>query len=215
MDVAHNAGMSFRNYQRLENGDVLPRVDTLLRLSQELKLPPSTLLECLEKDGLGFIETHSDFDLSAFEVLKNRAAALEAQPMNSANLTTQDPSLTLEGFCHFEMQGNLLVLDEHLHKKLQTPQNVMNLELYLVGARPVDIWEYISRKKIKTAKIITLLLTPSGFHFLEGYYYILSANPDNARALAMTRDCSDRFEFKDWVERRHHENSLGRITAAK
>lgn len=191
-------GISTRNYQRLEIGEVEPKLETLSKISNILDVPMSTFFDLYSVNLLSINEFLTrDEIITASELLKtNKNSDLNYVK----NIIEKDKLHNGSGGYQIQMRGTEALLCDEFVAMAKTKSNRINVDETLVKGSVVDRWEMAHRLKLKSAMYENYYILPVGFKAFQIYHYNINANPDNPTSDSYLRDITDRCNLENWMK---------------
>lgn len=195
--------ISPRNYQRLEMGEVAPKIETLHQISQILQIPITSLISfkdinlCDIEQLSSKKERNALQDLNPFqhEDLQFAISLLKKDQLEKA-INVKDLSKRANSV----VDGLYSCVDDTLAKELGLKNQTFKVDDYLIDAHIIDRWEAVFRLNLKKAIIESTYLFPCGIKVLQGYHYELSPTPDSPKSKCILKDVTYRYELTNWIK---------------
>lgn len=199
-DMSELLGISTRNYQRLELGEVEPKLETLSKISKILDVQISTFFDL---GGVNLLSMN-EFGTKE-EILISKELALENKysDMNYIrNIIQEDKKHKFENGSDFQVQmrGTDAVLNDSFKAHVKSNSSVINVDNAVINGSVVDRWEMAHRLKLKSAMYENYYILPIGFKAFQLYLFNLNANPDNPTSECYLRDITDRYSLEVWMK---------------
>lgn len=202
-EMAEALQISPRNFQRLEMGEVEPKLETLSRIAKFLGLPISSLIRMTDLDELSISEISSTAERVAYhELEKTVTASNEDLRFVQRMIELDKKRLPTESSCMAaELKGTVATMTENLAKLIGFESTVVDVQPYALKASTVERWELIFRHGLTEALIETMYAFPKGFKVLQHFHYNLNPNPDNPTSSMFVRDVTDRHAMTVWLSK--------------
>jgi transcriptional regulator with XRE-family HTH domain len=199
-DMSELLGISTRNYQRLELGEVEPKLETLSKISKILDVPMATFFDLGSVTLLSMNEflTREEV-ISAGEISKEN----NYSDLNYVgNLIEKDKMQKFENEpkLQIQMQGTYALLNDTFASFAKTKSTKINVDEILIRGSVVDRWEMAYRLKLKSAMYENYYILPVGFKAFQIYHFNLNPNPDNPTSDCYLRDITDRYNLEAWMK---------------
>lgn len=199
-DMSELLGISTRNYQRLELGEVEPKLETLSKISKILDVPMSTFFD-LESVTLLSMNEFSTRD----EIISANKLAKENKysDLNYVrNIIEKDKKQSFDKDPQFQiqMQGTEALFDDSFASFAKSKSSRFNVDDMLIRGSVVDRWEMSYRLKLKSAMYENYYILPVGFKALQIFHFNMNTNPDNPSCDCYVRDITDRFNLEVWMK---------------
>lgn len=195
MEVSH------RNYQRLEAGEVEPKLETLGQISKILNLPVSSLLCSTNVKVLDLSEIASYTEYKNYKEVTQEADFLNHSLLFAKMLIEEDKKIKPDSIAPTaRVEGDKAYLCPLLCEHVGLKHDVINVDDHLVFGTIVERWEIVFRNKLKNPIIEDTLIFPKGIFVFEEYHYNLSSNPENPKTECLIRDITDRYELEKWIQ---------------
>lgn len=202
VEMAQRLGISERNFQRLELGQVEPRLDTLQKISTLLNIPVSTLLRPTE------MSLFSMCDLSTHQEIEKCVGLKELNEQSLANLTwvhellnpSADHEMAPRCPLHAKINGTKMHLSSELQAITGLNGDPHEMDDYLVYGSSVERWEVAFRKKLQKALIVNHFLFPQGYKVFEEYHYEINPEPDSLSSKCYVRDITANHSLEHWIK---------------
>lgn len=198
--MAEMLEISARNYQRLENGEVEPKLETLSKISKILEIPIASFFECGSLINTSLL----DFSTSAeiVEYINCSQSGLLSHLHFAKKLIEQDKLVQIQSDSELqvEMHGTEATLNDSFMKFAKVNSKKIDVDKYSTKGSIVDRWELAFRLKLKSALFENYYMLPSGFKAFQIYHYNLTPNPDNPRSECYLRDITDRHNLETWMK---------------
>ena len=209
-EVARGCKLGFRTYQRIESGEVFPRLDTLLCIAHYLKIPfpitdspPSPL-------QLGVVSM--DPTMSSPELLPSFEWAQLEGSLRSLAKSILDPHLKesqpRSDLFSFRLSSNICTLSPELKQYFGWQSDSFCIDDYIRGVRPVEIWEMAHRLQAR------VVLTKHAYNFptyrkacVLAVNFVLQSSPDSPQAFGFMVDITSREEFSRILSSIHQDKS--------
>lgn len=199
-DMAELINISLRNYQRLEAGDVEPKLETLGQISSVLNLSVSTLLSASEVRVLNLSDLATYNEYKNFHLVNEEADLLDHSLLFAKLLIEEDRKIKPESIAPIvRVEGDKAYLCDELVQKVGLTKNKVNIDDHLTFGNCVERWEIVFRNKLSNPVIENSLIFPNGFFVFEEYHYNMIANPDNPTTECLIRDVSNRRTLENWI----------------
>jgi transcriptional regulator with XRE-family HTH domain len=206
---AEEIGISFRNLQRLEMGEVEPKLLTLNRIATYMKIPVSALIRPTSGESLFIkefstkMEQESFTDTSQKSCLQNEDLKVAQKLILSDQLEEKDKSAL-----HASLDGSRVMLSPELACLTGVTEKFNEIDDYIAFGSSMERWEYVFRARFKKAVIQNFYYFPKGFKVFEESHYNLNPNPDSPTSECYIKDITARHELETWL-RLVHANRLG------
>lgn len=201
IDMASALEISHRNLQRLERGEVEPKLETLQHISKLLDLPISTLIRPTNQESLLIQELGTSIEINSYTELQkvhlqNNADLDLLQKIISLD-ASQRPNSSSSLFAHLD--GCTALVSDNLKALAQTSSNTIKVDDYLVFGSCVERWELLFRSKLNQALITNSYSFPSGFKIFEEYHYNLNPDPEGPSTECYIKDVTARHDLANWL----------------
>jgi transcriptional regulator with XRE-family HTH domain len=152
-EVALSCNLGFRTFQRIENGEVFPRLDTLLTIAQFLKIPLSVANEMASPPQLGVLKTEANWQVQEERGMSRiQQHKQQLRPLAEAILKPHLEELKTppsSELLFYRLRSNICELSPELQAHMKWPTETMELDKFVQGVRLVDVWEMTHRMQAK------------------------------------------------------------------
>lgn len=203
IEFADELGISYRNLQRMEVGDVEPRLETLSRIANYMNIPISSLIRHTDDKNLFIKEfsannEHKEF----FELQKNDPN--QCGDLKLAQRLIKQDSLELVNKSQYAfLDGTKVQLSPDLSELTGITDQNSDIDNYIAFGSALERWEYVFRSKMSRAVIQNYYFFPKGFKVFEEHHFNLKANPDSPTTECYIRDITARHELESWLKLVH------------
>lgn len=202
-ELAEKIGISQRNYQRIENGEVEPKLETLSLISRVLEVPITSFFDEHQYKVLHFKEHLESNELQNY--LKNEESLkYRNDPVQFARyLINEDKKQSKNAplYAGGEVYGNKAELSSELTTLGGFKSSSINVDDYLAIGTAAERWEIIFRKNIINPVLENALILPNGFFVFEEYHYNMNLNIDNPSTHFVVRDITHRHTIETWLRK--------------
>lgn len=197
-EVANGCDLGFRTYQRIESGEVFPRLDTLLCIAKFLKIPFPITGQPPAPHQLGVLGFDQETASLPEKAPKDWAQMdLGLRPLAESILRPHlKETVAKSDFLPFRLTSNTCDLSPQLQAYIGSTRESICLDDYIQGVRPVEIWELTHRLNAK------VVLTKHAYKFptmgpmcVLAVSFILRSAPEFAEAIGYMVDISSPEEF--------------------
>lgn len=201
-EMAEQIQISTRNFQRLENGEVEPKLETLQKIARVFGMPIAALIRPTDENILLVDDLSSHRERNNLNEVSAEVKQAGTDLQFAEKIILQDSYQGLPN--DFEVMASLDGPMMTITQKLADisglcPRSKSNLDDYSLDGSSVERWEFIARARIKTALIRNFYMFPSGFRAIESYHPNIDANPDSPRSECFVRDITARYELEQWL----------------
>lgn len=202
-EMAEALQISPRNFQRLEMGEVEPKLETLGRIAKFLELPISSLIRMTELDEFSIAEVSSSAERVAYHELQQVLTTSQEDLQFVHRMIELDKKQMPAESSRMaaEIKGTVATMTEDLAKLIGFENTVVDVQPYALRASTVERWELIFRYGLTEALIETMYAFPKGFKVLQHFHYKLNPNPDNPTSSMYVRDVTDRHTMSEWLNK--------------
>ena len=188
--MAEAVHISHRNYQRLESGEIEPKLETVNRIAQFLKINPDSLVKPTNFNCLHFkkFEHADDFKkyINEFYVPTN-SEFLNDSRANHFNSDIELRNSKSEILYQTHISGDSSVVCKSLIE-LTGAQDIKNINDYVVSGNIAEQWEIVYRNNLNQAIVINCFMFPAGFKVFEQFHYHIDPNPTHPISSSLLRD---------------------------
>lgn len=209
-EVARGCKLGFRTYQRIESGEVFPRLDTLLCIAQYLKIPfpvTNTPPSPLQLGVVGMERSLASPELQTCQEWSQLDLAL--RPLAKSIL---DPHLkesqARSDLFSFRLSSNICSLSPELKEYFGWQGDSFCIDDYIQGVRPVEIWELAHRLQAR------VVLTRHAYNFpsirkacILAVNFVLQTTPDSPQAFGFMVDITSPEEFSRILSSIHEDKT--------
>lgn len=199
--MAEALGISTRNFQRIEAGEVEPKLETLIRIAKVLDIPLSSLVRPADANMLLIRDVASSEEQSVFQELQKNTLMTSADLDLASKLIVNDrqtasPDKSLEA----HLIGTVAGVSEKLADLigLQTPK--IDIHPCVVLGSAAERWEFVFRHNLKKAVIENAYIFPKGFKVFQEFHYDLNPNPDKPTSKIYIRDITESHNLALWIK---------------
>lgn len=203
IQFADAIGISFRNLQRLEAGEVEPRLETLNLIATYMKIPVSSLIRPTDEINMFIKEVSTCHEQNYFVHFHNEALILGDDLMLAQKLIQQDSIHSFDKSFYAFLDGTKVQLSEELSLITGVTEQNSEIDNYVAFGTSLERWEYVFRAKMNKAIIQNYYFFPKGFKVLEEYHFNLKPNPDSPTSECYIRDITARYELESWLKLVH------------
>ena len=201
IDLAQKLEISHRNLQRIENGEVEPKLMTLNKIASLFKLPISSLVRATDLENLFLVDLTTSNEMEQYNQLLARPLGMQDDVAFAERLVQQD-KVDLSGF-HNDMaavlEGTNLTCSAKLADITGLSTQAVNIDQFLAYGSSVERWELVCRARIKKALLRNFYHMPKGFKVLESLHMNIDANPDAPVSECLVRDVTYRHQLESWI----------------
>lgn len=199
-DMAEQLEISHRNYQRLEAGEVEPKLETLGQISKILNIPVSSLLCSSQVKVLDLTELASYNEYKNFKKIDMEADYLNHSLLFAKMLIEEDKKINPNTVAPtVRIEADKAFLCPVLKNHVGVAEDIIHIDDHLAFGTVVERWEIVFRNNLKNPIIENTLIFPKGIFVFEEYHYNMNTNPDNPTSECLIRDITDRFELEKWI----------------
>jgi len=206
--MAEALGISSRNLQRIEAGEVEPKLETLICISKVLDIPVSSLIRPTDTNVLSIQEVATSEELDIFQELHRGNVAtgedLSLAEQMIANDRTLRPSATLQAQLH----GTVATCSEKLSELIGIKEQKIDIHPYVVFGTAAERWEFVFRHGLRQAVIENAYLFPNGIKVFQEYHYNLNPNPDRPTSEIYIRDITENYNLSVWLKQMKTKRAL-------
>ena len=200
LDMANLIRISLRNYQRIEAGEVEPKLETLGLISEVLSLPISSLLFSDKLEVYGLKEWASIKEYQSILGIVNNGEDKNSCFQFAHLLIEEDKKIVPSSQAlSIEVEGERAYLSPALCEMSGTSKELVNIDDHLVEGSCVERWEMVFREKILNPVIQNTLSFSSGVFVFEEYHFNMSIKPDNPRTSCIVRDVTNRSSLEHYL----------------
>lgn len=205
IEMANDIGISFRNLQRLENGEVEPKLETLNKIASYMQISISSLIRPTDGQILSIREHLTSKEYYSFKDFNLKSMLTLGDIKFVQNLVKDDqqerprPELGL----YAALDGTSVVFSSKLGKLTGITSKYNNVDSFVVTGSCMERWEYVFRAKMKQAHIENHYLFPNGFKVFEEFHFNLRPNPEAPTSECFIRDVTSRYELEQWLRMIH------------
>lgn len=196
--LADILGISLRGVQRLELGEVEPKLETLHKISDYMKISINSLLRPTCKDLLMIRELTSGHEfedlLSTFK--QNDDVSLVQHLLREDDVANIHPDKKL----HAQLEGNRVRLSSDLAQLIGTGNVICNIDDYITHGSALERWEFVFRAKLNQAIMQNFYYFPNGFKVFKELHYNIKPDPDSPSSECYIRDITHRYELEKWMK---------------
>ncbi|QDK37980.1 helix-turn-helix domain-containing protein [Bdellovibrio sp. NC01] len=199
IDMAESLGVSSRNYQRLELGEVEPRLETLSRISKVLDISLSSLIRVTDSENLSIGDLATANEQMQFRDLNLQTQSSDQDLQLAERLIAKDRLDLPTSELSAQLKGTTANLSDNLAKLVGASAAQIDIQPYVLEGSAVERWELVFRMNLKRALIRNSYLFPNGFIVFEEYHHSLNPNPDNPTSEIYIRDITARHNLEIWL----------------
>lgn len=204
-NMAELLNISHRNYQRLENGEVEPRLETLSQISSILNISTSSLLCSTNLKVLDLSELSTYNEFKKFKEVEREADLVDHTLLFARMLIENDKKINPNQLAPVaKVEGNKAYLCPTLKELIGTDSDQIDIDDYMMYGNCVERWEIVFRNKLQNPIIEDTFIFPKGIFVFEEYHYNLNTSPDNPSTECLIRDVTDRHNLEQWVYNQKH-----------
>jgi transcriptional regulator with XRE-family HTH domain len=200
LEMAEILGISARNFQRLEMGEVEPKLETLVRIAQSLNVPVSSLIRNTDQESLSIFDVSSYRERSEFQELSRKTQKNNEDLHFAEKLVAKDRCELPDKEHEAQLVGNIATLSETALKLSGLSQATFDIQPFVMLGSAAERWEFAFRRNLKRAVIENVYTFPIGIVVLQEYHHNLEPNPDNPRSEIYLRDISGRHNLDMWLK---------------
>lgn len=194
--LAEEAGLSFRNYQRLENGEVMCRMDSLIQLSNLLEVPTGVLLDDVSLEVLGIIDvSHSNDFLKFDELITQR---LNVGPAEMEKVFRAIPND--ENIHFFDIEANKAIFDKRFQHRHGLPSHFHSTDTMIPSYKMVEWWQKIHQHSFRRVLTNNLFFINKKPVMAQVYHHIHSTDPRCPRSSGILIDKTQSSDLKNLLE---------------
>lgn len=199
-EVAQGCNLGFRTFQRIENGEVFPRLDTLLTIAQFLKIPLPVANELASPAQLGMLKVEPNWQVQEVRG-GNRLQQHKAQlrPLAESILKPHLEELQVRAqsdFLFYRLRSNLCEMSPELQAHIKWPSETISLDDYIQGVRPVEVWEMTHRMQAKVVLTKHVFKLPTIGHRLSlAVNFVVQSDPASPEAYGYLVDITSSEEM--------------------
>lgn len=199
-DMAELIEISHRNYQRIEAGEVEPKLERLGLISKVLNIPVSNLLCSSNLKVLDLSEISTFNEYKNFKEIESESDYLNHSLLFAKMLIEEDKRIKPETIAPIvRVEGDKAFLCPTLREHVGLNEERINIDDHLTFGTCVERWEIVFRNKLMNPIIENTLIFPKGVFVFEEYHYNVSPNPDNPTSECLIRDITNRHQLQDWI----------------
>lgn len=199
-NMAELLNISHRNYQRLECGEVEPKLETLSQISSILNISTSSLLCSSNVKVLDLSELSTYNEFKNFKEVEQKAELLDHTLLFAKMLIENDKKINPNQLAPVaKVEGDRAYLCPILKELIGSDTNQIDVDDFLMFGNCVERWEIVFRNKLKNPIIENTFIFPKGIFVFEEYHYNLNPSPDNPTTECLIRDVTDRHNLEQWV----------------
>jgi len=200
--MASGLGISLRNFQRLEVGEVEPKLETLIRIAKFLDLPVSALIRTTDDQNLFIQEFSTNSERIQFKNLQNRNHYANEDLDFVRRLIMRDREITPGPGTgqEAEMKGTVLFMHSEFSRQMGFDCGQIDMQKYSLMGSPVERWEVVFRLNLKKIHIENAYNFPVGIKIFESYHFRIDPNPDNPMTHCYFRDVTERSNLTSWLK---------------
>jgi len=202
IEMSEILGISHRNFQRIEAGQVEPRLETLACIAQYLKVPISALIRPTSRENLLIQDVSTRYEQIDFTTLDQISLATNDDLNFVAKMIERDEQIlpTKENAFEAEIHGTTMTMSDDLAKLIQAPNSTLDIDQCSVVGNVVERWELLFRLNIKKIVIENIYSMPVGIRIFKSYHHTINPNPDNPWLRFYTRDTTERHRLEKWLK---------------
>lgn len=201
IQMASQIGISFRNLQRLEMGEVEPRLETLTKIATCMGISITSLIRPTNGDNL-FIrefsaaEEYKNFkDIVSINLLSHGDVALAQKMIQEDKMHNPQEHKDMRA----SIDGKTIQISESLSQLTGITAKHSDVDEYIAFGTCMERWELVFRANLKQALIQNFYFFPKGFKVFEEFHYNLKPNPDAPTSECYIRDITARHELESWL----------------
>lgn len=199
-EMANVLGVSPRNFQRLEMGEVEPRLETLVRIAQALDIQVSSLVRNTDEENLSMSDVSTYCERSMFRELEQRTQASAEDLKFAERVIAKDRQILPDNQFEASMSGNTVTLSDASMKLLELPLRSFDTQSFVMLGCPAERWEFAFRHNLRSAVLENIYKFPNGIKMLQSYHYEMDPNPDSPKSKMNLRDISGRHNLEAWLK---------------
>lgn len=199
--MSDDIGISLRNLQRLENGEVEPKLETLGKIASYMQISVSALIRPTDAQTLYIREHLTSKEYYSFKDFNLKSLLTHGDLKFVQNLITGDqmeppkPELGL----YAALDGSSVHFSAKLGELTGVTSKYNDVDSFVLTGSCMERWEYVFRAKMKQAHIQNQYLFPNGFKVFEEFHFNLRPNPEAPTSECFIRDVTSRYELEQWL----------------
>lgn len=209
VEMAEAVSISHRNYQRLESGEIEPKLETVNRIACFLKINPDSLVKPTDCKTLHFkkFDSSDDFKkyINEFYVPMNTEFSTDSKS-GAFNTEVELKNSKGEKIFQTHTNGSSAVVCKSLIE-LTGVHDLKNINDYILSSSIAEQWELIYRKNMNQAITINCFMFPTGFKVFEQFYYHIDSNPTHPISSCLIRDITSTESMDYWIQNYLRYNS--------
>jgi transcriptional regulator with XRE-family HTH domain len=198
--MANILGISARNFQRLEMGEVEPRLETLIRIADALSIQVSSLIRNTDQESLSMYDVSTYSERVRFQELDQKSHATNEDLKFIEEIIEKDRRMIPSNELEATMAGNIVTLSEKASQLFGLTSSTFDVQQYVMVGCPAERWEYAFRYNLKRAILENVYWFPNGIVMLQSYHHTMNPNPDNPTSEIYLRDISGRHNLENWLK---------------
>lgn len=204
MVFADELGISFRNLQRLEVGEVEPKLETLHRIATRMNIHVSSFIKPTDAQNLFIKDVSTVTEFESF-IESCQKSSSKNEILNFSERLIQQDKQTDKMVLNLSAQidGTRFILSEALAQLTGVTEIQSEIDKYIAFGSSLERWEYVFRSNMDKAVIQNFYFFPKGFKVFEEYHFNLKPNPDSPTSECYIRDITARHELETWLKLVH------------
>lgn len=202
-EMAIAIGVSLRNFQRIEVGDVEPKLETLNKIARFLELPVSALIRWTHHEHLNLHDLATSAERAEFRTLQKETLSAGSDLQFVEKMIAKDSALPMTTDLQCEIVGTDLMVSNELAQQMGVESSKLDLQKCSLIGSPVERWELVFRLNLKSIFIENLYLLPSGVRMYQSFHPDINPNPDYPRSRCYVRDVTARHDLAQWLKTQH------------
>ena len=201
LQMSQMLDISHRSLQRLEIGEVEPKLDTLNNISKVLGISLTSLLRPTDESSL-FLKSFATKDEYVDYVVQSQEATQQNKDLGFAQkLVAYDKLLKADTTTGLSARiaGSKVSVSTALGNLTGTGEVISDIDQHIAYGSSLERWELIFRMQIKQAVIQNYYYFPTGFKAFEEYHHCVSPNPENPVSELFIRDITHRYQLEQWL----------------
>lgn len=198
--MAESLGISTRNFQRIEAGEVEPKLETLIRIANVLAIPLSSLVRPTDASMLAISEVASTLEHAAFQELHHKTIHNDEDLLLTQKLIAQDSQALPSASMEAQLKGTVANVSPALAKHIGIQCQHIDIHPCVVFGSAAERWEFVFRHNLKRAVIENAYIFPTGFKVFKEYHYNLNPNPDHPTSEIYIRDVTENHNLALWIK---------------
>ncbi|WP_413288197.1 helix-turn-helix domain-containing protein [Bdellovibrio sp. HCB337] len=198
--MAEALGISTRNFQRIEAGQVEPKLETLMRIAKILEISLSSLVRPTDASMLMVRDVSSAEETAVFQELQKATTANNEDLNYAEKLIAQDrmtgmPDKSLQA----QLTGTVAKISGDLANLIGTDSHTIDIHPCVVFGSAAERWEFVFRNNLKQAVIENTFIFPKGLKVFQEFHYNMNPNPDNPTSEIYIRDITESQNLATWI----------------